>query len=118
MPGIKLSQLRPTETEIDMIRVAARKNFAEACSFGDLEEALGNDLHESSQGKLLELVKKMTAGNGDIHDAFGIAAIMTTAFSNHVNKYAELDVTRYIDHYADSKAEELREQGRMVEAWA
>lgn len=118
MQAYKLSQLRPTEAEIDQFRADARASFAERCTIGDLEEAIGNDLHESMQVKLVDLVRLMHAGHAGIRDAFGIASIVSTAFSNHVNKYAEMEVSSYLDNYADRKADELRAQGQIVETWA
>lgn len=117
---IKLSDLKPTEGEVENVRRHARWRFAHACTLGDLEEAIGNRLSEKHQAILMRTVQKLyrTTGNHSMGDLLLVGALVSAAFRAHVEKWAAPAVLQYVDRYADRKADELREQGYNVEGWA
>lgn len=117
---IKLSDLKPTEGEVEQARQDARLEYAKACTLGDLEEAIGNRLSEEHQAILMRTVQKLyrTTGNHSMGDLILVGALVSAAFRAHVEKWAAPAVLQYVDRYADRKADELREQGYNVEGWA
>lgn len=120
---IPISALKPSDEEIDTARKDIRNDFSDSLVFGDLCEALENDLDDKKAEVLLECVKRvrehMVAGKSiNIVDALAIAGFVGEAFVAHVNRWAEPQVTAYTEGYAVGKAEELRERGRLVDALA
>lgn len=120
---IPISALRPSDEEITAARKDAREEFAESLVFGDLCEALENDLGDKEAEALLERVKavRQTINTGksiNIVDALAVAGFVAAAFEAHVNRWAEPQVTAYVEGYAVGKAEELRERGLFVDALA
>lgn len=120
---IPISALRPSDEEITAARKDAREEFAESLVFGDLCEALENDLNDKMAEILLERVKRvrehMVSGKSiNIVDALVISAFVGHAFSAHVNRWSEPNVAAYIEDYGISQAEELRERGLFVDALA
>lgn len=118
---IPISTLKPSDEEIAKIRADTRDEFADGVGFADLVEALDGSLGDKEQLVLLERVKKariqMNAGDGiSLVDALAIAGFVSAAFDAHVCRWAESNVNAYVDGYADSMAEELREKGRLVDA--
>lgn len=119
MNPIPISSLEPSESEIKSARLDIRKRYAVDCEFGDVLEAIGERLDDIKQVVLLETIKRSYAAgaNPDTVDHLVIAALVMEAFRLHVEKWAEREVSSYVDGYAVGKAEELREQGRTVD-WA
>lgn len=118
MTPVRLSSLVPSETELDAAKTSILAEFASECTFGDLEEAIGNVLDESQQQVMLAAVKRLYAGNSlDVIDHIIIGALVVEAFRRHVEKWAGYQLSSYIEGYQTSKAEELQERGVQVE-WA
>lgn len=118
MQPVYLSSLKPSEAEIDEEERAARAKLIEETTFGELEEAIGNLLEERQQEQIIEACRRLIGGNA-LHtvDHIVIGALVAEAFRRHVEKYAKLDMAKFLESYQIGKAEELREQGIDVD-WA